>query len=157
MLLSTISSIQKDAGQHSQDRRTGLPSKLATVFGPASETTCTRTARLSLCQENDWHFCLYSHPTCLRVAWQQHLCNAEEPALLRTGALQASELRAAHLRLAGTRHGWAPPSVTTDASITLPSWRRTHRCRKAARQPGQIWNKPALTFIPTSKSHLCHR
>lgn len=23
--------------------------------------------------------------------------------------------------------------------------------------PGQIWNKPALTFAPTSKSHLCHK
>lgn len=101
-----------------QDRHrlTGLPSKLATISGPASETTCTQTARLSLCQENDWHFCLNSHPTCLRVAWQQHLCNAEEPALLRTGST------------AGIRAARCPP-----APGRYPSWLsstiRHNRCQ----------------------------
>lgn len=117
-----------------------------------------RDCKIQPVPRNDWHLWLNSLPTLLRVAWQQYLCNAEEPALLIRSSM------------AGMIAASCPPLLcryTPSQQNSISTYRRCQcvfpkaggsiHAGKHLDWPAEIWNKPALTSAPTSKSHLCHK
>lgn len=135
-----------------------LASKFVTFSGPVSKTTWTRNCKIQPLPRNDWHLWLNSLPTLLRVAWQQYLCNAEEPALLIRSSMASTIAASCPPWLCRYAPSQLNPVTGCNRSQhALPNAGGNTHAEKHHSWSGQIWNKPALTSAPTSKSHLCHK
>lgn len=152
--------ISPQKAQDSSDTQhlTELASKFVTFSGPVSKTTWTRNCKVQPLPRNDWHLWLNSLPTLLRVAWQQYLCNAEEPALLIRSSM-ASMIAASCPPLLCRYTPSQLNSITGHkrSQHELPNAGGNIRAEKHHGWPGQIWKKPAITFAPTRRSHVCHK